>query len=138
MVEVNGGTFTMGATTEQGSDAYSDEKPAHNVTLSNYYISKYELTQEEWETVMGNNPSYDEGDNKPVEQVSWNDCQEFIKKLNLLTGLQFRLPTEAEWEYAARGGNRSQEYKYSGSNNIGDVAWFRYNSSSTTHQVGTK
>ena len=138
MIEVNGGTFTMGATSEQGSEAESDEKPAHKVTLSDYYIGKYEVTQEEWSAVMGNNPSYFKGVNNPVEYVSWNDCQKFIKKLNDLTGLQFRLPTEAEWEYAARGGNKSQGYKYSGSNTIGDVAWCIGNSSSTTHQVGTK
>ena len=138
MVEVNGGTFMMGATSEQGDEAYSDEKSAHKVTLSGYHIGKYEVTQEAWEAVMGNNPSEFKGANKPVERVSWNDCQEFIKKLNLLTGLQFRLPTEAEWENAARGGRKSQGYKYSGSNNIDDVAWYGANSSRTTHQVGTK
>ena len=138
MVEVKGGTFTMGATSEQGNEAYSEEKPAHKVTLSSYHIGKYEVTQEEWKAVMGNNPSKFKEANKPVERVSWNDCQEFIKKLNLLTGLQFRLPTEAEWEYAARGGSKSQGYKYSGSNNIDDVAWYGDNSSETTHQVGTK
>ena len=137
MVEVKGGTFTMGATSEK-DDYYSRAKPAHQVTLSDYYISKYELTQEEWETVMGNNPSNYKGDNKPVEQVSWNDCQNFIKKLNELTGLIFRLPTEAEWEYAARGGNKSRGYKYSGSNSIDDVAWYSGNSSSTSHPIGTK
>ena len=138
MLQVEGGTFTMGATSEQGDEAYFDEAPAHKVTLSDYHIGKYEVTQEEWEAVMGNNPSEFKGANKPVERVSWNDCQEFIKKLNLLTGLQFRLPTEAEWENAARGGNKSRGYKYSGSNTIGDVAWYWYNSSETTHQVGTK
>ena len=138
MVEVKGGTFMMGATSEQGNEAYSEEKPAHKVTLSNYHIGKYEVTQEEWEAVMGNNLSKFKGANKPVERVSWNDCQEFIKKLNDLTGLQFRLPTEAEWENAARGGNKSRGYKYSGSNTIGDVAWYYDNSSGTTHQVGTK
>lgn len=146
MIKVEGGTFMMGATSSRSrnsslnydSDAQSDESPVHSVRLSDFSIGKYEVTQEEWEAVMGNNPSYSKGANKPVEQVSWNDCQEFIKKLNLLTGLQFRLPTEAEWEYAARGGNKSKGYKYSGSNNIGDVAWYCDNSSSTTHQVGTK
>lgn len=146
MIKVEGGTFMMGATSSRSrnsssnydSDALSDESPVHSVRLSDFSIGKYEVTQEEWETVMGSNPSYLKGANKPVEQVSWNDCQEFIKKLNLLTGLQFRLPTEAEWEYVAREGNRSQGYKYSGSNNIGDVAWYWDNSSSTTHQVGTK
>ena len=138
MIEVEGGTFTMGATPEQGNDAFTDEKPAHQVTLSDYYICKYEVTQEEWEVVMGNNPSYFKGSNRPVEEVSWYDCQEFIRKLNLLTGLTFSLPTEAEWEYAARGGSKSQGYKYSGSNNIDDVAWYTRNSSSKTHKVGTK
>ena len=138
MIAVKGGTFTMGATSEQGSDAESDEKPTHSVTLSDYYIGKFEVTQELWQAVMGNNPSYYKGNNLPVEQVSWNDVQEFIKKLNQKTGANFRLPTEAEWEYAARGGNKSQGYKYSGSNTIGNVAWYTDNSGSKTHQVGTK
>ena len=138
MVFVEGGTFTMGATSEQGGDAESDEKPAHQVTLSNFFIGKYEVTQAEWQAVMGSNPSYFKGSNKPVERVSWNDCQEFIKKLNSLTGLNFILPTEAQWEYAARGGNRSKGYKYSGSNNVDDVAWHDDNSGSSTHEVGTK
>ena len=137
MIAVEGGTFQMGATSEQGSDADSDEKPVHSVTLSDYYVGETEVTQELWTAVMGNNPSYYKGNNKPVEQVSWNDCQEFVKKLNQLTGKNFRLPTEAEWEYAARGGNKSKGYKYSGSNTIDDVAWYTYNSSST-HNVKTK
>ena len=138
MVYVEGGTFDMGATTEQGSDAYSDEKPVHSVTLSGYYIGKCEVTQELWEAVMGSNPSEFIGAQKPVESVSWNDCQEFVSRLNSLTGRTFRLPTEAEWEYAARGGNQSLHYKYSGSNNIDEVAWYYNNSGSTTHEVGTK
>ena len=138
MVKVEGGSFMMGATSEQGSDARDDEKPVRRVTLRDYYIGKYEVTQEQWETVMGSNPSKFKGANKPVENVSWNDCQEFVERLNKLTGFKFRLPTEAEWEYAARGGERSKGYKYSGSNIIGDVAWYRYNSSSKTHEVGTK
>ena len=138
MVKVEGGTFTMGATSEQGSDADSDEKPAHSVTLSDYYIGKYEVTQAQWKAVMGNNPSYFKGDNLPVEEVSWDDCQTFVTKLNQLTGKKFRLQTEAEWEYAARGGNKSKGYKYSGSNDIGRVAWYSDNSGSTTHPVGTK
>ena len=138
MVKVEGGTFTMGATSEQGSDADSDEKPAHQVTLSDYMIGKTEVTQELWQAVMGSNPSWFKGGDLPVEDVSWNDCQYFIKKLNSLTGLNFRLPTEAEWEYAARGGNKSKGYKYSGSNNIGSVAWYGENSSSKTHTVATK
>ena len=137
MIAVEGGTFQMGATSEQGSNADSDEKPVHSVTLSDYYIGETEVTQELWTAVMGNNPSYYKGNNKPVEQVSWNDCQEFIKKLNQLTGKNFRLPTEAEWEYAARGGKKSKGYKYSGSNTIDNVAWCCDNSSST-HDVKTK
>ena len=138
MVQVEGGTFMMGATSEQGSDANDNEKPAHQVTLSPYYIGETEVTQALWEAVMGSNPSYSKGSNKPVEQVSWDDCQKFIQKLNQKTGRKFRLPTEAEWEFAARGGNKSQGYKYSGSNNLKDVAWFDDNSSKETHDVKTK
>ncbi len=147
MVEVEGGTFTMGATAEQGSDAYDREKPAHEVTLSDYHIGQTEVTQELWQAVMGSNPSSFTGDlQRPVECVSWNDCQTFISKLNQMTGKNFRLPTEAEWEYAARGGNRSQGYKYAGSDNIDDVAWYWGNSGALgssdpeygTHPVATK
>lgn len=138
MVYVFGGTFTMGATSEQGSDAFGDEYPCHCVKLFSYYIGKYEVTQAEWKAVMGSNPSNFKGDNLPVENVSWNDCQTFIRKLNSLTGKNFRLPTEAEWEFAARGGNNSRGYKYSGSNDIGSVAWYDDNSGSKTHPVGQK
>ena len=139
MVRVDGGTFRMGATSEQGSDAQDDEKPVHQVTLSGYYIGKYEVTQEEWQAVMGSNPSYHKGSGKlPVEDVSWDECQEFIRRLNSLTGKTFRLPTEAEWEYAARGGNKSRGYKYAGGNNIGSVAWHDGNSGEKTHEVGGK
>ena len=138
MVEVRGGTFRMGATSEQGSDADSDEKPVHSVTLNSYYIGKTEVTQALWKAVMGSNPCHFRGDNRPVECVSWNDCQEFIRKLNALTGQNFRLPTEAEWEFACRGGNNSRGYKYSGSNNLGSVAWYNGNSGNKTHPVGTK
>lgn len=152
MVEVEGGTFTMGATAEQGDDAFENEKPTHQVTLSNYSIGATEVTQELWQAVMGSNPSYFQSSNnsaygenlqRPVERVSWNDCQEFITKLNQMTGKNFRLPTEAECEYAARGGNKSQGYKYSGSNTIDDVAWYRDNTLGpagyrTTQTVGTK
>ena len=136
MVPIEGGTFTMGATAEQGNDAEHIEKPAHQVTLSNYSIGQTEVTQELWLAVMGSNPSNFKGNNMPVEQVSWNDCQTFITKLNQMTGKSFRLPTEAEWEYAARGGNRSRGYKYAGSNAIDDVAW--YDNTTTTHAVATK
>lgn len=129
MKPVAGGTFTMGATEEQGSDASAGEKPIHQVTLSDYYIGQTEVTQELWQAVMGNNPSDNTKEsNLPVEQVSWNDCQKFIQKLNEMTGQKFRLPTEAEWEYAARGGAKSRGYKYSGSNNLNDVAWYGNNS----------
>ena len=138
MVEVRGGTFTMGATAEQGSDAYDDEKPTHQVTLSSYSIGKTEVTQALWQAVMGSNPSYFKGSNLPVEEVSWEDCQTFIRKLNALTGKNFRLPTEAEWEFAARGGNNSRGYKYSGSNTLSNVAWYDDNSSDKTHPVATK
>ena len=138
MVRVEAGTFTMGATAEM-KDPYDNEKPTHQVTLTNdYYIGKYEVTQALWQAVMGNNPSYSKNYNLPVECVSWDDCQEFISKLNHITGKTFRLPTEAEWEYAARGGNKSRGYQYSGSNNLSDVAWYDDNSSNTTHAVGTK
>lgn len=138
MVEVGGGTFTMGATSEQGSDAWDEETPAHQVTLSDYYIGQTEVTQALWEAVMGSNPSDHRGDNLPVEQVSWDDCQVFIQELNQLTGKQFRLPTEAEWEYAARGGRKSRGYKYAGGNNIDSVAWCDGNSGNETHPVATK
>jgi len=138
MVSVEGGTFTMGATAEQGSYVALDVKPAHQVTLSSFSIGKYEVTQEEWEAVMGSNPSHFKGAKRPVESVSWDDCQTFIRKLNQLTGKQFRLTTEAEWEYAARGGNRSRGYKYSGSHDIGSVAWYWDNAGKETHPVGQK
>ena len=126
MVGVEGGTFTMGATAEQGSDADSEEKPAHEVTLSSFSIGETEVTQALWQAVMGSTPSYDfTGDlNRPVQWVSWYDCQTFITKLNEMTGKTFRLPTEAEWEFAARGGNLSQGYKYAGSNDVNEVAWY--------------
>ncbi len=138
MVKVEAGSFNMGATPEM-ENPNEDEKPVHRVTLTNnYYIGKYEVTQALWKIVMGSNPSNFKGDNLPIEKVSWNNCQKFISKLNKLTGKSFRLPSEAEWEYAARGGNKSRGYQYSGSNTIGDVAWYYGNSSSMTHAVGTK
>lgn len=131
MIAVKGGTFTMGATSEQGSEDYYREKPTHRVSLSDYYIGKFEVTQELWLAIMGSEPDfygegwidrYGRGNNYPAYYISWENCQEFIKKLNTLTGQNFRLPTEAEWEYAARGGIKSKGYKYSGSNSIGEVA----------------
>ena len=138
MVYVAGGTFKMGATSEQKPDDYKDEKPVHKVELSSFSICKFEVTQELWEAVMGSNPSHFQGARLPVEQVSWNDCQEFIQKLRQLTGKNYRLPTEAEWEYAARGGGSSRGYKYSGGNDPNIVSWYGDNSNSTTHEVGTK
>ena len=141
MVRVEGCTFRMGATSEQDCDAYDIEEPVHSVTLSSYYIGKTEVTQALWKAVMGSSPSDTSTlkvDNLPVERVSWNDCQEFIRKLNALTGQNFRLPTEAEWEFACRGGNNSRGYKYSGSNYIDNVAWYWDNSGKKTHPVATK
>jgi len=140
MVYVRGGTFTMGCTSEQQNECDADENPAHQVKLGDFYICKYEVTQAQWKAVMGedNNPSWFKGDNLPMESVSWNDAQAFIGRLNEKTGMNYRLPTEAEWEYAARGGNRSRGYKYSGSNTAGDVAWYEDNSEGTTHPVGIK
>ena len=141
MVRVEAGTFAMGATPEM-KDPFNWEKPVHQVTQTNdYYIGKYEVTQALWQAVMGNNPSDFKGDNLPVENVSWNDCQEFLSKLNSITGKTFRLPTEAEWEYAARGGKKRRGYQYSGSSNLSDVAWYwvnSVNSDSKTHAVGSK
>jgi len=140
MILVEGGTFTIGCTGEQGDECLDDEKPAHQVTVSDFNIGIYEVTQAQWKAVMGNdhNPSYFKGNNLPVERVSWNDTKEFIERLNAATGKQYRLPTEAEWEYAARGGVKSQGYKYAGSNNINDVAWYDENSGRTTQPVGSK
>jgi formylglycine-generating enzyme required for sulfatase activity len=135
MVRVEGGTFSM------GSNASIGESPAHQVTLSTYSIGETEVTQELWQAVMGKNPSSSKDANiphLPVESVSWKDCQRFIKKLNKLTNKSFRLPTEAEWEFAARGGNMSQGYKYAGSNQIDEVAWYTDNSHSQNHVVKTK
>ena len=138
MVRVKAGTFTMGATAEMKKPE-DWEKPTYRVTLTNdYYIGKYEVTQALWQAVMGSNPSSRKGDNLPVEKVSWKDCQKFLSKLNRITGKMFRLPTEAEWEYAARGGKKCRGYQYSGSNNLSDVAWYDDNSGNKTHAVGTK
>ena len=140
MINVEGGTFMMGSPDDDpdAGGEYSDEKPQHQVTLDSYSIGETEVTQALWKAVIGSNPSDYIGDDLPVENVSWNDCQVFIKKLNQLTGCTFRLPTEAEWEYAARGGNNSNGYKYSGSDDPDKVSWNYENSDFTTHSVGTK
>ena len=132
MVPVAGGTFMM------GSDRCCDnEKPVHEESVGDFMIGKTEVTQKLWRAVMCDNPSIFKGDRNPVENVSWDDCQEFIRKLNQLTGQRFRLPKEAEWEYAARGGNQSIGYEYSGSNDLKKVAWYYYNSGSKPHPVAT-
>ena len=145
MIAVEGGSFSMGATSEQVADANNNEYPAHPVTLSSFYIGKTEVTQALWEAVMGSNPSYNKGAELPVEQVSWDDCQTFISKLNQLTGQTFSLPTEAQWEFAARGGNLSQGYKFSGSDTLTQVGWYSDNVEGDNdpyfgrpHPVGTK
>ena len=155
MVWVEGGTFTMGVSPddERYSSWYWDGcKPAHQVTLTAFYICKYEVTQELWQAVMGTTLSqqrdkysksykfelYGVGDNYPMHYLSWKDCQKFIERLNRITGKRYRLPTEAEWEYAACGGNRSQGYEYSGGNDLSAVAWYAGNSGDSTHPVGQK
>ncbi len=146
MVYVEGGTFTMGCTYEQSGECDDDEKPTHQVMLDDYYIGETEVTQALWREVMGSEPTenggwttkYGRGNNYPAYYVSYEDVQEFIKRINRKTGLTFRLPTEAEWEYASRGGNKSRGYKYSGSNDINNVAWYDGNSDIKTHPVKSK
>ena len=150
MVFVEGGTFEMGCNSEMLDDCLDSEKPAHQVTLKDFYIGKYEVTQAQWYEIMGTDIRqqrdkagegwmiFGEGDNYPMYYVSWNEAQEFIKRLNDKTGKSYRLPTEAEWEYAARGGNQGHGYKYSGSNTIGESAWYLGNSDDMTHPVGMK
>ena len=138
MVFVAGGTFTMGCTFEQGGDCATDAKPSHDVQITGFLIAKHEVTQALWKQVMRNNPSRFKGDNLPVENVSWDDIQVFLQRLNAMTGKNYRLPTEAEWEYAARGGQKSQQTQFSGGFEIEDVAWCLSNSNNTTHSVGEK
>ena len=138
MIFVAGGTFTMGCTYEQGSDCASDEKPSHEVQLTGFTIAKYEVTQALWKQVMGNNPSRFKGDSLPVENVTWDDVQVFLQRLNAKTGKKYRLPTEAEWEYAARGGQQSRQTQFSGSLDLDNVAWCSTNSENVTHNVGNR
>lgn len=134
MIHVEGDTFTMGATPEM-LEPFDNEKPAHLVTLGNYCIGQTEVTQELWQAVMGENPSKTKGDKLPVEEISWDDIQQFLSSLNTLTGMKFRMPTEAEWEFAARGGKLSQHFQYAGSNNAEEVAWY---DTKQTNPVGQK
>ena len=143
MIRVEGGTFDMGATPEQGitntMEAYRRETPVHPVTLDSYYIGETEVTQALWEAVMGTNSSWFQDDkNNPVDRIGYNQCISFINKLNTITGKKFRLPTEAQWEFAARGGNKSRGYKYSGSDSFTSAAWLKDNSEEKTHPVKTK
>lgn len=140
MIAVEGGSFMMGATPGQGNNARENEKTARKVTVDDFLIGETEVTQQLWFAVMENNPSYFkyQDGNYPVENVSWYDVQEFIKKLNEITGQQFRLPFEAEWEYAARGGKKSTDKKYAGSDDIDEVAWYGDNAGEKTHAVATK
>lgn len=150
MVYVEGGSFRMGATSEQGSDADSDESPVHTVRLYSYYMAECEVTQAQWEKIMGTTiyqqrdkantqwPMRGVGDNNPMYYVSWEEAQAFCRELSAMTGKTYLLPTEAQWEYAARGGNKSRNYKYSGSYAIDAVAWYDSNSGSATHWVKQK
>ena len=135
LVFVEGGKFIMGSV---DSDAFSDEMPLHSEEIKSFMINKYETTQKLWNAIMENNPSNFKGDNLPVENLNFDQCISFIDKLNRITGLKFRLPTEAEWEYAARGGNQSKNFKFSGDNSIDNVGWHKGNSNRKTHTVGSK
>ena len=138
-VKVKGGTFTMGCQDERDKDCENDEKPAHQVTLRDYYIGQTEVTQAQWQAVMGDNPAHFKGcADCPVESVSWNDIQDFLKKLNARGGGQYRLPSESEWEYAARGGLNSNSSLYAGSQYVWNVAWFTDNAGRKTHPVKMK
>jgi len=137
MVHIKGGKFKMGCVDDQ-DNCVNDERPRHEVQLKDYHIGKYPVTQKQWWSVMGVNPAFKEGENLPVEQVSWDDVQEFIKRLNAMTGKKYRLPTEAEWEYAARGGAQSKGHRYHGHEYLFDVAWYDYNSYGSTQPVGMR
>lgn len=137
---IEGGSFDMGATAEMDTVGFSlaEEKPVHKVYVESFAIGVFEVTQELWQAVMGTNPSYDKSRFCSVESVSWNDCQEFLQKLNAITGKQFRLPTEAEWEYAARGGKYAKGCRYSGSNNLGEVGKYYANSHGSLPVQGSR
>ena len=134
LIKVPKGTFTMGSKSTDDT-VEENERPTRMVTISDFCIGETEVTQQLWQAVMGSNPSKIVGENLPVVNVSWNDCQDFISKLNEMTGLWFRLPTEAEWEYAARGGQKSQGFVYAGSNTLSEVGWFTFNSNNSLHEV---
>jgi len=144
MVRVKGGCFKMGDTSKSSwfspadpdPDAANDEKPQHKVCVDGFFMGKYEVTQKQWQTIMGDSPSNFRGDNHPVEQVSWDDVQKFIIRLNRQSGQHYRLPTEAEWEYAARSGGKQE--KYAGGSDVDAVAWYSSNSGGKTHPVGQK
>ena len=139
VLRVAGGSFIMGCQRDRDGDCSDDEKPAHRVEVGSFEIGKYEVTQALWQAVMGGNPSYFKGCSEcPVERVRWDDVQAFLQNLNALTGNRYRLPTESEWEYAARGGRQSRGYKYAGGNDVGSVGWYSDNSRGRTHPVGRK
>lgn len=135
MILVEAGSFTMGS---DSSLARKREQPAHQVSLDSFYISRYELTQDIFEQIMGWNNSYFACDKCAVNNISWFNMQFFIERLNKATGREFSLPTEAQWAYAAKGGNKSKGYQYSGSNDISDIAWFAGNANNKSHPVGLK
>lgn len=141
MIKVYGGTYTMGCTPEQENNCEDREYPAHSEIIVDFMIGETEVTQELWKAVMGEIPSgilLGEKFQWPATYISWDQCQKFISRLNRLTGQTFRIPTEAEWEYAARGGNKSHGYKYSGSNDVNEVAWYYDNSRNALQCVKTK
>ena len=139
MVRVEGGSFAMGCHDEKDTSCYYWEKPEHEVKVNTFYMNKYVVTQRDWEAVVGTKPWFSKDcADCPVEAVSWYDAQVFINKLNQLTGIYYRLPTEAEWEYAAHGGTKSRGYKFAGGNNAEMVAWYDLNSKEKSHPVGQK